>query len=150
MDEPCRIIDKTKKPDREVVGNWIGKNNFKRWVSILEFIEKNYSNVFPQDDWTYGGKKHGWGLRFKKSKSFCTLIPEKDKLLIQIVFGGKEREEVEKILSLLSPIVRKQYREAPTFHDGKWLAINIDNDLIFDDIKKLFVIKRKPRKGNDS
>jgi len=140
-----RMVDGTSRPDAEAVADWIGSANYKRWTRILRFIEDNYPGVFAADDWVYGGKKHGWGLRFKKSKSFCTLIPERGRLVVLIVFGGEQREKAEAILPELSADIRKRYTEATTYHDGKWLALPIERDEILDDVEKLLAIKRKPK-----
>jgi len=92
-----RILDKAQKANEDTISNLIGPENYERWKQIHKFIERNYPGIFLPDDWLFGGK-HGWILRFKKSKSFCTLIPEKNRLLIQIVLGAIEREKVETIL----------------------------------------------------
>ncbi len=141
-----RMLDKTQKPGEDAISNWIGSENYERWKQIIQFIEVNYPGIFPPDDWLFGGRKHGWGLRFKKSKSFCTLIPERNRLVVQIVLGGMEREKVEAILHELYPGVRDEYASAMTYHDGKWLAIAVDSDEVLEDIKKLLAIKRKSRR----
>lgn len=140
-----RMLDKTQKPDEDAISNWIGPENYERWKKILQFIESNYPDIFPSDDWLFGGKRHGWGLRFKKSKSFCTLIPERNRLVIVIVLGGGEREKVDAILHELSPCIHTEYTNAATYHDGKWLAIAVDSDESIEDIKKLLIIKRNPK-----
>ncbi len=137
-----RMLDGSRQPDTESVAQWLGAGACRHGLRLLEFIEVNYRGVFTPD-WIFGGKKYGWGLRFKKSKSFCTLIPERGRLVVQIVFGGEEREKAEKILSELTPSVRKVYAEATTYHDGKWLAIVADGKETLDDIEKLLAIKRK-------
>jgi hypothetical protein len=139
-----RMVDGSREPDAGSVAQWVGAGSYRHWIHVIEFIESNYPGIFTPD-WLFGGKKHGWGLRFKKSKSFCTLIPERGRLIVLIVLGGKEREETEKILPELSPRVRKTCTEATTYHDGKWLAIVADRDKILDDVKRLLVIKRKPK-----
>jgi len=140
-----RILDKTQKPDEVTMSNWIGPENYERWKQIHQFIEINYPGIFLPGDWLFGGK-HGWVLRFKKSKSFCTLIPERNRLLIQIVLGRMEREKVEAIWDELSPGVCNEYTSATTYHDGKWLAIEVDSDEAMADIKRLLAIKRKPKR----
>jgi hypothetical protein len=140
-----RMVDKGSEPDAESVVKWIGVRNARRWLRLLEFIEGNYPGVFTPD-WIFGGKKYGWGLRFKKSKSFCTLLPERNRLMVQIVFGGEEREKAEKILAELSPAVRDAYINATTYHDGKWLAIVVDRDELLTDIERLLTVKRKPKR----
>ena len=141
-----RMLDESNRPDAESVARWLGAGAYRHWVRLLEFIEANYPGVFTPD-WIFGGKKYGWGLRFKKSKSFCTLIPERGRLVVQIVFGGEEREKAEKMLPKLSPSVRQGYAKATTYHDGKWLAIMADCRDSLDDIEKLLAIKRKPRRA---
>jgi len=139
-----RMLDGAAEPDAASVAAWIGSRSHKRWMRLLGFIEANYPGVFAPD-WIFGGKKYGWGLRFKKSKSFCTLIPERNRLVIQIVFGRAECENAEKVLPELSPGVRDAYADATTYHDGKWLALVVDKDAILTDLERLFFIKRKPK-----
>jgi len=141
-----RMLDGSTQPDAASVAKWVGAENHKRWRHLTEFIEANYPGVFTPE-WLFGGKKHGWWLRLKKSKSFCSLIPERNRLLVLIVLGAKEREETEKILSELSPSIRKTYAQATTYHDGKWLTIVADRDKTLDDIQRLLVIKRKPKQA---
>lgn len=141
------MLDKTRKPDEDAIPNWIGPENYERWKQILQFIESNYPGTFPSDDWLFGGKKHGWGLRFKRSRSFCTLIPERNRLVIVIVLGGGEREKVDAILHELIPGIQSEYTNAATYHDGKWLAIAVDSDESIEDVKKLLIIKRKPKQA---
>lgn len=140
-----RMLDKAKRPDAVAVAEWLGPRGFKWWTQVLEFIADNYPGVFPADDWMYGGKRYGWALRFKKSKSFCTLIPERKRLVIQIVFGAAEREKAKAILPELTEDVREAYVQAKTYHDGKWLALVVDRAAILADVNQLLTIKRRPR-----
>jgi len=139
-----RMLDGAGEPDAASVSDWIGVRNYRRWTNLLDFIEENYPGVFTPD-WIFGGKKYGWGLRFKKSKSFCTLIPERNRLVVRIVFGREEREKAAKVLPELSPGVRDAYADATTYHDGKWLALVVDKDAILADVERLLAIKRKPK-----
>ena len=84
-----------------------------------------YPDVFTPE-WLFGGKKHGWSLRYKKSKSFCTLIPEKNRFALLIVFGDT-------------------YDKAATYYDGKWLLLTIDSNKIVEDVLQLLTVKRKPK-----
>ncbi|MEN6370634.1 MAG: DUF3788 domain-containing protein [Armatimonadota bacterium] len=139
----ARMIDKNSQPDDTSLVDWLGEENYARWTHITRFIETNYPGIF-EPEWLFGGK-HGWSLRYKKSKSFCTLIPEKNRLLIQIVFGGSEREKTETILPELVSHAREDYVSATTYHDGKWLALVVDSNLVLSDVERLLIIKRKPR-----
>jgi len=146
VDMGQRMLDGNREPDAASVQEWIGARNYKRWTRLVEFIDENYPGVFTPE-WIFSGRKYGWWLRFKKSKSFCGLIPEHNRLLIQIVFGAEERQKAEKVLSELSPGVREAYANATTYHDGKWLALGLDSDEVLADIERLLTVKRKPRRS---
>lgn len=138
------MVDRSKTPDPQSVAAWIGADNYQRWAAALRFIETNYPDVF-QPEWLFGGKQHGWSLRFKKSKSFCTLIPELNQFRLLMVFGAEERQKAEAILPELGSHVREDYLAAATYHDGKWLAVAVDSDEVFTDVQRLLAIKRKPK-----
>ena len=150
MDEQNVRITKPGNPptDAEISG-WIGRKAYAYWQQVKKFIEQFYPAVFDPE-WIYGGKKHGWSLRYKKSKSFCTLIPEKKRFALLIVFGAGEREKVDEVKESLSQQTRKAYDQAATYHDGKWLRVSIDNDRVVEDIKILLAVKRKPKGWNGS
>jgi hypothetical protein len=139
-----RIVDGNKEPDAKMVSEWVGPRNYRRWGHILHLIGTNYPGVFTPD-WIFGGRKYGWGLRFKKSKSFCTLLPERNRLKIQIVFGGEERKKVEAILPELASHARDDYAKATTYHDGKWLGLVVDSEEVLADVERLLTVKRKPK-----
>ena len=140
-----RMIQPEHPPSDLEVTKWIGDDAYRYWVQISSFIEEQYPNVFTPE-WLFGGKKHGWSVRYKKSRSFCTLIPEKNHLMLQIVFGAKEREKVESIRYNLTNKTQIKYDEAKTYHDGKWLYLSVDSDEVVKDIEILLTTKRKPKK----
>jgi hypothetical protein len=142
---PQHMLDAKKEPNAISVSKWIGQRNYKRWTQIIRFIESNYPDIF-ETKWWFGGKKYGWALRYKKSKSFCNLIPEKNRFKILLVFGAEERKKVEAILPELKSHVRDDYNGATTFFDGKWVSIIADNEKVIADVERLMEIKRKPKR----
>lgn len=139
-----RMTDPGNPPSDSELADWIGREAYRYWKRTVEWIEQLYPNVFGPE-WLFGGKKHGWSLRYKKSKSFCTLIPEKNRFALLIVFGGEERTKVEGMRDSLTPCTRKEYDKAATYHDGKWLLITIDSENALKDAFSLLAIKRKPK-----
>ena len=139
-----RMLDSATPPDESGLRDWLGEENYGRWRHVADYIDAQYPDVFSPD-WLFGGKKHGWSLRYKKSKSFCTLIPERNRFLIQIVFGQEEREKAEAILPSLVSHARADYEAATTYHDGKWLLLVVDSASVLADVERLLTIKRKPR-----
>jgi hypothetical protein len=142
----ARMTDGSKEPDTKSLSEWLGTMRYRRWVTLCSYIGTAYPGIF-RPEWLFGGMKHGWGLRFKKSKSFCTLIPERNRMLVLIVFGTEERAKAESMLGELSAPVREAYRMATTYHDGKWLVLPVDRDGVLRDIRKLLAVKRKPKQN---
>ena len=140
---PRRLTDAQSPPDLRQIESWIGEKAFIFWERVTALIDRRYPGIFDPE-WLYGVKKHGWSLRYKKSKSFCTMIPEKDCFLLLIVLGGEERNRFETIRCTLSARTVAAYNETVTYHDGKWLLLNIDCDDAFADAEKLLFLKRKP------
>jgi len=136
-------------PHDSDVAEWLGDEAYKYWTEVVRFIERGYINVFTPE-WLFGGKKHGWSLRYRKSKSFCTFIPERNRFSLLIVFGVKEREKVESVRDKLSAQTRKVYDDAATYHDGKWVVIAVDSATIMDDVRLLLALKRKPAVDMDA
>jgi hypothetical protein len=139
------MTDPQNPPSESSMKDWIGEEGYRYWKRIAELIEEYYPGVFDPE-WLFGGKKHGWSLRYKKTRSFCTLIPERKRCGMLIVFGAKEREKVEDIRGGLSQYTRKTYDDAKTYHDGKWVYFTIDSEDIVKDVLSLLALKRRPKK----
>src|SRR5512143_167664 len=139
-----RMTESGKPPTASQVEEWIGKKSYKFWQRVTQLIEQNYPNIF-KPEWLFGGMKHGWSLRYKKGKSFCTFIPEKNRALLIIVFGAEERKKVESVRDRLSPQTREKYDQATTYHDGKWLRVTLDSVRVIEDVRLLLAMKRRPK-----
>ncbi|HOZ47078.1 MAG TPA: DUF3788 domain-containing protein [Candidatus Hydrogenedentes bacterium] len=146
MNEPnARMTQSDHQPTDAEAGIWLGREARKYWTQVRRLIEETYPSVFVPE-WLFGGKKHGWSLRYKKSKSFCTLIPEKDRFALLIVFGAEERAKVETIRNSLSQYTQEEYDKATTYHDGKWLLLDVDSDRVVADVMQLLAVKRRSKK----
>lgn len=139
-----RMTQPGHPPSDADVAAWIGNTAYQYWTLIQHLIEANYPDVFVPE-WLFGGKKHGWSLRYKKNKSFCTLIPEKDRCAMVIVLGTAERSKVEVVKQELSAQTQQAYDSATTYHDGKWLLLTIDNEAVVVDVIRILALKRKPK-----
>ena len=144
-EKPERLIDKTAAPTPEQIEKHVGKRNYSLWRALEEEIARRYPGVFVPD-WLYGGKKHGWSLRYKKNRSFCTFIPEKNRFALCIVFGVEEQAKVEAIKEELQPTVREQYDASAVYHDGKWLLLGISGKADLKNVLTLLAVKRSPKK----
>ena len=53
---------------------------------------------------------------------------------------------MEEIRDTLSDAVCRQYDDAETYHDGKWVMFEPTDTARFDDYMKLLAVKRKPNR----
>ena len=77
------MIQPGQPPTESEVKKWVGRESYKYWKQFENLIEQKYPNIFSPD-WLFGGKKHGWVRRYKKSRSFCTFIPERNQFGLRI------------------------------------------------------------------
>jgi hypothetical protein len=138
-----RMTDKSAPPDENTVRDWIGPGAFEHWAELQNWIEAHYPGVFAPD-WLYGGKKRGWSLRYKKTKAFCTFVPEYRLFSSVVVLGRAEREKFEERRYVWRPQLLKLYDEAKTYIDGKWLTVTISTADDRNDVTELLTMKRPP------
>jgi hypothetical protein len=141
-----RITDKSAPPDEQTLRNWMGAKAFKHWADLQSWIEESYPNVFTPD-WLYGGKKRGWSLRYKKTKAFCTLLPEYRMLSVLVVLGRAEREKFDERRYSWSPKLVKLYDDAHPYPDGKWLTVAVSSADDRHELIDLVSMKRPPLTG---
>ena len=138
-----RITDKSAAPDDRAVRQWIGPEAFVHWTALRNWIDETYPGVF-EPDWLYGGKNRGWSLRYKKTKAFCTLVPEYGRFSAVVVMGRAEREKFEERRYAWRPPLVKLYDEAKAYLDGKWLTVAIASKDDLDEVMELLAMKRPP------
>ena len=135
------FLDKSHQPTLEELKAAFGPA-LPLWEELVRFIEETYS---MPPEFTFGGKKYGWNLWYRKSgRSLVSLYPQQGYLIAQVVLG---REEVEQAMALpLAEKVAKLLRETPQLHDGKWLFIPVSDTADVHDVEQLLLVKRHPAK----
>ncbi len=138
-----RMLDKEHKPSEKEILDYLGRKAGEAWADIVSFLRTSY-DFSPELD--YGGTKYGWSIRYRRSgKSLCTLYPEKSAFTILIVLGRKEVEQFEEHIDDFGTKFAELVRSAPQFHDGRWLWIRVLDKSDTEDIRRLLVMKRKPK-----
>lgn len=128
----------------EVLISLIGKDRLHIFHNIDEYILNIYD---MEKTWNTGGKKWDWECKYRKgSKTLCAFYLKKDCLGFMIIFGKAEREKIESSQNMFSKELIELYDSTTTYHDGKWLMIELENLFFFEDIKNLLQVKRKPNK----
>lgn len=65
-------------------------------------------------------------LKFKLGqKTILTVYLREDRFTFLIIFGKKEREVFEEQKEMFSQFICDCYYKAKTYHDGKWLFIDV-------------------------
>jgi hypothetical protein len=137
------MLDKEHKPSEKEIFDYLGGKAREAWVDIVSFLS-TYYDFSPELD--YGGTKYGWSIRYRKSgKSLCTLYPEEGAFTILIVLGKKEVEQFEERIGEFSMKSVELFKSAKQFHDGRWLWIRILDTSDTEDIRRLLIMKRKPK-----
>lgn len=86
-------------------------------------------------------------LKFKQGqKTILTIYTHKDKFVFLIIFGKKERECFETQKNTFSKHIRDYYDNSKTYHDGKWIYIDVTTTEQLEEVKRLIQIKKKPNR----
>ncbi|MCL2843256.1 MAG: DUF3788 domain-containing protein [Oscillospiraceae bacterium] len=91
---------------------------------------KNYNNLYIR----------------RSGKALIILGIREGHFIVYIVFGKAERDKFDEQRATFGETVCKEYDEAQTYHDGKWLAFKVYDETLIDDIIRLLHIKRKPNR----
>lgn len=83
----------------------------------------------------------------KSSRSLCTLYPMAGYFIALVVVGAKEEEKLEVEFRSFTPYVQNLYRKTSSSCGGRWLMIEVKDNKVLDDIKRLIAIRVKPKKA---
>lgn len=86
-------------------------------------------------------------LKFKQGqKTILTIYTREDKYIFLIIFGKKECEAFEEQKDTFSQYIKDYYEKSKTYHDGKWMHIEVTTLEQLEEVKKLIMIKKKPNR----
>lgn len=86
-------------------------------------------------------------LKFKQGqKTILTIYIREDRFTFLIILGKKEREIFEAQKDIFSSFILDYYNNSKTYHDGKWMFIDVTTKEQLEEVKKLIQIKKKPNR----
>ena len=86
-------------------------------------------------------------VKFRQGKKTIVSINlHEDHYVFQIILGKVEREKFERMRDEFPIEIQELFDRTPTYHDGKWLLIRVDNLEEFESVKKLILLKKKPNR----
>ena len=116
------------------------------WEKLVGHIRFFY---VMDEQWAEGKPthKHRNNLFIRRSgKSFVILGLREGYFEVCVVLGKAEREKFDEQRTDFGEVVCKEYDNAETLHDGKWLGFEVRDESLIDDIIRLLHIKRKPNR----
>ncbi len=129
---------------QSIMTGLLGQSLYEVWQALCSAIDGKYD---MERLWNTGGKNWTYEYKYRRSgKPLCSLYAKSNCVGFMIIFGKDERTKFEDIRSTLSNDVCRQYDEAKTYRDGKWVMFEPTNMADFDDYMKLLAIKRKPNR----
>ncbi|MDR0981407.1 MAG: DUF3788 domain-containing protein [Methanocalculaceae archaeon] len=133
-----------KSPEKFELAELMGDAGFAAWNAVTEYIEEMYlMDVL----WNTGGKAGPYECKFRRGgKTLCSLYPRIGNFGFMVIFGGVEREAFAAVRDAFSPEVLKVYDAAKTYHDGKWVMLNISDGSLFSDMQRMLLLKRRPNR----
>ena len=131
-------------PSSSALTELLGSSLFQVWQALCSAIDEKYE---MERLWNPGGKNWTYEYKYRRGgKTLCCLYARQNCIGFLIIFGKEERAKVEAIRDTLSRPVCRQYDEATTYHDGKWVMFEPTNSAEFGDYMKLLTLKRKPNR----
>ena len=114
------------------------------WNDLTAFIDSLYD---VDKLWDKGFGEWAVELKYRRGgKTLCTLYAKQNAANLLIIFGKDERTKFEAIKDSFSQPLQTIYEETTTYHDGKWLWIPLDEQLVKDDVAAMLKIKRRPNR----
>ena len=122
----------------------LDSNTLELWNSLIKRIDDLY-DMEKKCDKGFGDWKIEYKYR-RGGKTLCTLYAKEGSAVLLITLGKAEREKFETQRNEFCDSLRRLYDETPTYHDGKWLWIPIDDRCSKENVERLLRIKRRPNR----
>lgn len=131
-------------PLNEELSVLLGNEKFKVWNELCCMIDNLYD---MEHFWNSGGKAWKYEYKYRRGgKTLCALYAKENCFGFMMILGKDERSKFEADRQNYSSAVCQLYDKTKTYHDGKWLMFELVDTSLFDDIKSLLAIKRKPNR----
>jgi hypothetical protein len=109
---------------------------FHYWQVIADWVHLQYPKAM--DEWNCS--KNGWSFRIKdKKRAIIYFLPRDKYFKVAFVFGQKATDVILK--SEVTDEIKKELDAARVYAEGRGIRIDIKNEKVLNDIKKLITVK---------
>lgn len=131
-------------PSQSAMIELLGQSFFEVWQELCSVIDEKYE---MERLWNTGGKNWTYEYKYHRGgKTLCGVYAKRNCAGFMIIFGKDERTKFEEIRGSLSDAVCRQYDEAKTYRDEKWVMFEPIDTAEFGDYMRLLALKRKPNR----
>ncbi|MBN2382317.1 DUF3788 family protein [bacterium] len=116
-------------------------------AELFQLLSQRLTQSYPKCEPVYKkeGKDKTHVIRYRQGgKTLVTFYPGHHLLKVLIVLGKKELAKAEKVTDRLSPNIKNSLSEAPQYHDGRWLWLELQTMADLESVILLLSTKRKP------
>jgi len=133
--ETSIFLDKDSIPTSTELTLALG-DTYYLWKLIEDYVHVQYPKYI--DEWNC--TKNGWSFRIKdKKRAIIYFLPREKYFKVAFVFGQKATDVIMK--SDIAAEIKKELDAARVYAEGRGIRIDIKNDKVVNDVKKLITIK---------
>lgn len=143
MMEWSKLYGPDRQPGADEIAEYIHN---PLWDEMNRFLRENYE---VQPSYSYSGcsAQPGWNVKYQKGgRSLCTLYPMDGYFIALVVIGAIEQAETEFIMPLCDGYTQALFSNTAFSAGGQWLMVDVTDDAILEDVKRLIQIRRKLKK----
>ena len=122
----------------------LGQERLDCWQRVTRSIDTRYDM-----DRTWSRGFGDWFCEYKYrrgGKTLCALYAKEGAASLLVTLGKAEREKLEAQRAAFSDGLLQVYDAATTYHDGKWLWLDMTAALSVEDVLRLLALKRRPNR----
>ena len=126
----------------EKISAQLGPDAASAWTDLLGRIRVSYKT-----DELWDGNDE---LKFRCSgRTLITLYVREGYFTVLLIYGKAERETFEAVISDFSQVLQDLYRNSHTYHDGKWMSLDVRDSSVVPDLIRMLAIKKKPNRKKE-
>lgn len=92
------------------------------------------------------GMRPGWNIKYQKaSRGLCTIYPAKGIFTVLVVIGTQQEQEAELVIQNATEYTKALYANAKASKMGRWLMMDVADEAVLTDVKRMIATRRKPR-----
>lgn len=112
------------------------------WITLVGYLRVHYA---MNELWDGSNE-----LKFRRGgKTLVTLYINEGHFTVLLIYGKAERAVFEEQISAFPDDLRRLYEESRTYHDGKWMFLNVYDETLLPGLIRMLTIKKKPNRKKE-